>query len=174
MSFLSRIFGGKPGRARYEPLYRSIVAKARDPSWYRDGGVPDTIDGRFDMIVAVLALVLLRLERDGRETSEAAALLAELFIEDMEGTVRQLGIGDLMVGKHVGNMMGAVGGRLTAFREAIESGSGFEAPVRRNIFRDSPLSEEAVRSVAERLERFHNSLGEAATADILGGKIPGP
>lgn len=150
------------------------MAKARDPSWYRDGGVPDTIDGRFDMIVAVLALVLLRLERDGRETSEAAALLAELFIEDMEGTVRQLGIGDLMVGKHVGNMMGAVGGRLTAFREAIESGSGFEAPVRRNIFRDSPLSEEAVRSVAERLERFHNSLGEAATADILGGKIPGP
>lgn len=174
MSFLSRIFGGKPGRARYEPLYSNIVTAARDPVWYREGEVPDTIDGRFDMVVAVLALVLLRLERDGRETSEASALLAELFIEDMEGTVRQLGTGDLMVGKRVGSMMGAVGGRLTAFRDAIQSGSGFDAPVRRNIFRDAPPSEEAVRRVAERLERFQASLGGIATDALLGGEVPAP
>ena len=59
MSFLARIFGERQQRERYRPLYRAVVAAARDPLWYREGGVSDTINGRFDMLAAVLALVLL-------------------------------------------------------------------------------------------------------------------
>ena len=73
-------------------------------------------------------------------------LLTEIFIDDMDGTLRQIGIGDYVVGKHVGRMMGALGGRLDA-----PSGGArrpFEAAVRRNIFHESPPSDEAVAFVA--------------------------
>jgi cytochrome b pre-mRNA-processing protein 3 len=174
VSFLSRIFRHKADRARYRPLYDAVVAAGRDPFWYREGKVPDTLDGRFDMIAALLALVLLRLEREGSETSAASALIAELFIDDMEGSIRQMGIGDLMVGKHVGRMMGALGGRLATFRSAIEAGAGFEAPVRRNIFHDAPPSGETAGFVAGRLGDFHKGLDELAADRILAGEVPHP
>ena len=174
MSFLTRIFGGGRERESYRPLYDSVVNAGRDPLWYREGQVPDTIDGRFDAIAAILALVLLRLEKDGAQTRTASVLLTELFIDDMEGSVRQLGIGDLMVGKHVGRMVGALGGRLEAFREAAATGSSFERPVVRNIFHDSPPSEAAVAFVSERLWRLHQALAAASTGSILEGRLPPP
>ncbi|HEX8213944.1 MAG TPA: ubiquinol-cytochrome C chaperone family protein [Allosphingosinicella sp.] len=174
MSILTRIFGGKSERDAYRPLYGEVVAIGRDPVWYRDGGVPDTVDGRFDMIAAVLALVLLRLERDGPPNAEASVLLTELFIDDMDGSVRQMGIGDLMVGKHVGRMMGALGGRLSAFREAIAAGGGFEAAVRRNVFHEAPASAGAVGFVSRRLEAFNRALDAQATPSLLAGEVPLP
>lgn len=172
MSILTRIFGGKSDREAFRPLFAEVVAIGRDPAWYKEGGVPDTLDGRFDMIAAVLALVLLRLERDGSATAEASVLLTELFIDDMEGSVRQMGIGDLMVGKHVGRMIGALGGRLAAFREASAEGSGFEAAVRRNVFHEAPPSEAALGFVSRRLEAFSEALGRQSSAALLAGTVP--
>ena len=60
MSLFQRIFGETKQRAPLQPLYAAVVGRGRDPSWYRDGQVPDTLDGRFDMIAAILSLVLLR------------------------------------------------------------------------------------------------------------------
>ena len=171
MALLDRIFGGGKARAALEPLYRASVAEARDPFWYRDGGVPDTIDGRFDMVSSVLALVLLRLERGGEATRDESVLLTEQFIDDMEGTIRQIGIGDPVVGKHVGKMMGALGGRLEAFRETAGDPLAFAAAVRRNIFREEPPSEQAVAMVADRLARLRARLESAETAAILRGAL---
>ena len=64
------------------PLYSAIVVEARRPDWYR-AGVPDTIDGRFDMVASVLSLVLLRLEREGPEPRSSQTLLTETFVDDM-------------------------------------------------------------------------------------------
>ena len=174
MSFLARIFGGRREREAYRPLYDAVVNAGRDPGWYTDGQVPDTIDGRFDMIAALLALVLLRLEAEQERTRTASVLLTELFIDDMEGTVRQLGIGDLMVGKHVGRMVGALGGRLAAFRTAAEEESGFEDSVRRNIFHDAPPSQTAVEFVGAGLLRFDAALRSTPIEAILQGEIPRP
>ena len=132
MSFLTRIFGnGGQERAAYRPLYDSVVAAVRDPAWYVEGEVPDTVDGRFDMIAAVLALVMLRMESEP-SGGEPAARLAERFVDDMDGQLRQIGIGDYVVGKHIGRMMSALGGRLGAFRDAGETEPLGEA-VRRNV-----------------------------------------
>lgn len=174
MSLLDRLFGEKKQRAPLQPLYREVVAAARDPFWYREGRVPDTLDGRFDTVASILALVLLRLERDGPAGRDASVLLTELFVADMDESLRQIGIGDYVVGKHVGRMMSALGGRLGAFRDAIAAGSGFAGPVRRNLFRGQPPSEEAVASVAERLERFFVALKESETDPILAGRLPAP
>lgn len=172
MSILKRIFGGKSEREAYRSLFERLVAIGRDPAWYREGGVPDTLDGRFDMIAAIVALFLLRLERDGEAGAEAAMLVTELFIDDMDGTVRQLGIGDLMVGKHVGRMMSALGGRLSAFRDASASGEGFRAAVRRNLFHEDPPSDASVDFVAERLEAFERALAAQPLPRILAGEVP--
>jgi cytochrome b pre-mRNA-processing protein 3 len=172
MSFLTRIFGDRKERAALDPLYRAIVAAGRDTGWYREGGVPDTLDGRFDVISSLLALVLHRIEREGDEGKRPAVLLTEVFIDDMDGTVRQMGIGDQVVGKHVGRMMSALGGRLGAYREAFEDEAAFAAAVRRNVFRDSPPSDGAAVLVVRRLAAFREALDGADFADLLAGRLP--
>ncbi len=151
-----------------EPLYQAVVGAGRDPAWYLAGQVPDTIDGRFDTITALLALVLLRLEREEQARGDAV-LLTETFIADMEGTLRQIGIGDFVVGKRVGKLVGALGGRLGAFRDA---GAELEPAVRHNIFHDAPPSPEALRFVTDRLRQFRQGLDGAATETILAGELP--
>ena len=173
MSFLTRIFGGGREREAYRPLYDRVVNAGRDPAWYLEGQVPDTIDGRFDVISALLALVLIRMEQEEERTRTASVLLTELFIDDMEGTVRQIGIGDLMVGKHVGKMVGALGGRLSAFRAATGAAE-FDEVVSRNIFHDAPPSHAAVRFVSERLQRFQEALAAAPLSSLLEGELPRP
>ena len=170
MSFLQRLFPDKKQRAALAPLYAAIVAEGRDPCWYRDGEVPDTIDGRFDMIAAITALVMLRLEAEGDAGRAPSVLLAEIFIDDMDATLRQIGIGDYVVGKHVGRMVSALGGRLAAFRDARRSGS-LEAPVRRNIFHDEPSSEAALALVSTRLERLADGLAATPLDRLLAGSL---
>ena len=172
MTFLTRIFGGKQEREAYRPLYAAVVNAAREPAWYVEGQVPDTIDGRFDMIAALLALTLLRLETEEERTRRPSVLLTELFIDDMDGSIRQIGIGDLMVGKHIGKMMGALGGRLTAFRSEIEADGDFTAFAAKNIFHDSPPNSQALDHVSRRLRKFHGELQALPCESILKGSIP--
>ena len=171
MSLIQRIFGETKQRAPLQPLYDAVVARGRDPAWYRDGRVPDTLDGRFDMIAAILSLVLLRLEKEGESAKGPSVLLTEIFIEDMDGTLRQLGIGDYVVGKHVGRMMSAVGGRLTAFRAGLAAGSLAEA-VTRNVFHEAPPSAEAAAFVTGGLERFAGALDALPAEAVLAGRLP--
>lgn len=170
MSLLSRLFGARADREALRPLYEALVALARDPAWYRQGETPDTLQGRFEILASIVALALIRLEA---EPSRADSVrLAELFIDDMDGTVRQLGIGDILVGKHVGRMTGALGGRLGAFRSALEKESGLEEPVRRNVFAGTPPSETAVRFVAERLRALHRGFAATGLEPFLRGALP--
>ena len=174
MSLLTRILGG-PDRTRLQPLYTALVEIGRDPAWYRDGQVPDTLNGRFDMIAAVLSLVLIRLDREKeREVRTASALLTELFVDDMDGSLRQIGIGDLVVGKHMGRIMGALGGRLGAFRTAFADAEAMRAAVDRNVFHEAAPSPEAVDYVAERLSRFASGLDGASASELLAGEAPRP
>ena len=171
MSFLTRIFGDRRERAALRPLYDAIVAAGRDPFWYREGGVPDTIDGRFDIISSLLALVLIRPECEGPAARRDSVLLTEAFVDDMDATARQLGIGDPVVGKHVGRMVGALGGRLGAYRDAVGDAAAFAAALRRNVFRDAPPEEEAVARVAGRLDGFAIALAATRYEHLLAGKL---
>ena len=170
MSLFQRIFGDRGAREAWAPLYRALVARGRDPFWYQSG-VPDTLDGRFDMVAAMVALALIRLEGEGEAGRAPIALLTETFVEDMDATLRQIGIGDYVVGKHVGRMMGALGGRLGAFRAARGAGSWEEA-VRRNIFHDAPPSDDALAAVTSRLADFAAALDGASLGALREGALP--
>jgi cytochrome b pre-mRNA-processing protein 3 len=161
------LFGQRGQRERLRPLYEAAVTLARDPAWYRDGGVPDTLEGRFAMVAAVTALILLRLEAEGDAARRDSVLLTETFIDDMDSSLRESGIGDFVVGKHVGKLVGALGGRVGAFR-GTES---LDAPVGRNVFGGEATDEAKVRFVAARLESFRERLRAAPLDAVLVGEI---
>lgn len=122
-SALARIFRPRRDpRDGLRPLWHRIVGASRDPVWYAQGHAADTVSGRFDMIAAILSLVLLRLESAGA-SPEHGVHLTELFVEDMDRQLRETGVGDLVVGKRIGKLVAALGGRLGAFREAFAPGA---------------------------------------------------
>ena len=166
-----RLFG-REGRDSLVPLYRSVVAAARRPVWYRSAGVPDTIDGRFDMVAAILSLVLVRLEAEGEPGRAPSAWLAELFVDDMDAQLRERGVGDVVVGKHIGQMMGALGGRLGAFREALAAGGDLEGALERNIYRGATPAPGAVAVLRDGLIALNATLAATPADEILAGVWP--
>ena len=172
LPLLSRLFGERRERAALRPLYDSAVAAAREPAWYREGGVPDTLEGRFDMVAAVLATILLRLETEGDRARAESVTLTEIFIDDMDGTLRQIGIGDHVVGKNVGRMMGALGGRLAAFRDAGSDRDAFAAAVLRNVFHEAQPEPRAADATVERLASLRDALAAADYRDLAAGRLP--
>jgi cytochrome b pre-mRNA-processing protein 3 len=171
LSFLTRLFGDRDERQALRPLYDSAVRIGREPGWYLEGGVPDTMTGRFDIVSSVVALLLLRLEAEGDAARKDSVMLTELFVDDMDATLRQAGTGDLVVGKRVAKLMSALGGRLGAYREALAGEGDLHLAVRRNVFRESPPSEEVVPVVAERLRALHARLAGVPHAALLAGEI---
>ncbi|MFV0623933.1 ubiquinol-cytochrome C chaperone family protein [Sphingomonas sp. ac-8] len=152
------------------PLYDAVVARARRPHWYVEGQVPDTTDGRFDVLASVLSMVLLRLEA-APEGSDPAVRLTERFVEDMDGQLRQQGIGDIVVGKHIGRMMALLGGRLGAYREGLAEGA-LEPAVLRNVFRGEDPGAAPLAHVAGALATFRRALDGVPVATLLSGDLP--
>jgi cytochrome b pre-mRNA-processing protein 3 len=171
VSIFRRFFQGSETRAPLRPLYAAIVAEARDPAWYREGAVPDTLDGRFDMIAAVLAVVLIRLEAAGDAGREPSTLVAELFVDDMDAQLRQQGIGDVVVGKHIGRMMSALGGRTGAYRTALTGDGDLPAALVRNLYRGQAPAPAALAFATARIEALHAALAAMPAETIVAGKL---
>lgn len=168
MNLLARLLRSRPDpRESLRPLWHRVVEISREPEWYATCGVADTVAGRFDMITAVLSLTLLRLERDGDGTPQAA-LLTELFVEDMDGQLRESGVGDIVVGKHIGRLMASLGGRLGAYRAAFAGETVLADAVRRNV---TLLDGSGPEPLAARLEALRARLEGSATQGILAGEI---
>ena len=169
MSLLSRLFGPKTDdRAPVRPLWHRVVEIAREKEWFMECGVADTVAGRFDMVTMVMAAVLLRMER---ETSliGPSVRLTELFVEDMDGQLRNSGVGDLSVGKHIGKLMGVLGGRLGALREAILAG---ETDLAAFAARNTTLAEHGDSAkVASRLKGLIARLDATSAEDLLAARI---
>ena len=165
LGFLARLFG-TDDRSGFVPLYTAIVAEARRPDWYVRAAVPDTMDGRFEMVALVLTLVLLRLEREGEPGQRPAALLTEVFVDDMDGTMREIGFGDLVVGKRVGGIMGALGGRLGAYR-----GGDRKAALVRNLYRGAPPVEAALDDAIDMVAALEARIAAVPTSALLAGSI---
>lgn len=140
-----------------DALYRRVVVLARSPDWYLRGDVPDTIDGRFDVVALVTGLVVIRLEREADR--QFPVDLTERFIADMDGSLRQMGIGDPTVGKQVGHMVSALGGRIGAYRAALAGDASLAEALERNLYRGAAVdadalawSEAEVRALAARID----------------------
>lgn len=169
MSILSRLFGSKTDdREPVRPLWHRVVEIAREREWYAQCGVADTVAGRFDMITLVMAAVLLRMEREELLIAPSVRL-TELFVEDMDGQLRNSGVGDLVVGKHMGKLMGVLGGRLGALREALPQG---EEAITAFAERNATLAGHGDSAkVAARLKQLITRLDGTGADDLLAARI---
>lgn len=168
MPFLARLLGTQSDpHERVRPLWHTIVAISRTPDFYARCGVADTIDGRFDMIVHVLSLTMLRMEGSA-DLGPMTARLAELFVEDMDAQLRENGVGDVVVGKHVGRLMSALGGRMAALRKALASPD--TKAIAEVLARNVHWAEKAnAMALAESLLALADRLAACSDAQVLAG-----
>lgn len=169
MALFDRLLGRKPDETNLRPLWHRVVEIAREPQWYAHGGIADSVAGRFDAITVVLSLVLLRLETSEAVRGETARL-TELFVSDMDGQLRQSGIGDVVMGKHMGKLMSALGGRIDAFRAALAEpdDAALTAAVERNV---TLIDAADAGAVAKEMRVIAATLAETDDAALLAGVI---
>ena len=121
MAFLGLFARKTHERAGFQ-LYTEAVRAARHPYFYADLGVPDTMDGRFDLIGLCVLLLINRLHRDGETGAALAQSVFDAMISDMDHTLREIGVGDMSVGRKVKAMWEALNGRSGAYTAPLEAG----------------------------------------------------
>lgn len=116
-------------------LYERVVAQAREPAFFAAVGVPDTLDGRFEMVALHSFLLLHRLKGEGRQAAELGQRLFDLMFADMDASLRELGVGDLGVGRRVKQMARGFYGRIAAYDSALrQEDAVLSEALRRNLF----------------------------------------
>jgi cytochrome b pre-mRNA-processing protein 3 len=157
-------------------LYAVIVAQARARSFYAAYLVPDTVAGRFDMIVLHLALVLRRLRREPAEFGALGQSVFDLFCTDMDHSLRELGVGDLAVPKHMRRLGEAFYGRALAYDRALDAqGGDLLAPaLARNVFAVEDLSPPGAVRLAGYVRAAEACLNRQLAAAIATGVLRFP
>jgi cytochrome b pre-mRNA-processing protein 3 len=128
-------------------LYGTIVAQARATAFYADYGVPDSVEGRFDLIVLHLVLLLRRLARSEGPARKLGQRLFDTFCRDLDDNLREMGVGDLAVPKHMRRFAEAFYGRQAAYLAALDAADerDFESALTRNILQGTGGNDRAVR-----------------------------
>lgn len=139
IAMLQKLWKSRLEVAPAEQLYLTVVAQARQPVFYADLGVPDTPLGRFEMIALHAYLVFRRLRGGGREARALAQAVHDVMFNDMDRSLREMGVGDLGVGKRVKKLATNLYGRIAAYDEGMDAGDDqvVAAALARNVFVDA-------------------------------------
>ena len=171
------MLGRKRSRTRQDAgiahsLYGAIVTQARSPAFYRDFGVADAIDGRFDLIVLHAFLLLEKLRACGAPGAALSQEVVDLFFLDMDRSLREMGVGDMGVPRRIKTMAQSFFGRSTAYRQAAAGGAraALADAIGRNLFPDLEHAPPAAAALADYV------LASLAQDDgaLLGGRVTFP
>jgi cytochrome b pre-mRNA-processing protein 3 len=164
-------------RLGYE-LYGAAVAAARQPVFYSDLRVPDTLDGRFDLVGLHVFLVIRRLTALPPPGPDVAQAVFDAMFSDMDFNLREMGVSDLVVGRRVKAMWEALHGRSAAYEAAMgqePAESALAEALARNVWRGAAPGAEMPGDAARRLARLvlrHAATLEAMPAEaLLGGGL---
>lgn len=165
------LFRKSPDADAVYAVYRAIVAQSRQPLFYAEWGVPDTVTGRFDMISLHMALLFRRMRGENRRDSEFSQAVFDLFFKDMDRSLREMGAGDLAVPKKIRNMGNIFFGLLTSVNEAMDRGDrpGVEAVLARNLFDGSEAAN--VGALAAYLEAQFDRIAAQPAEAIAAGRL---
>ncbi|MCG8441749.1 MAG: ubiquinol-cytochrome C reductase [Caulobacterales bacterium] len=163
-----------PAAAAAEAVYHATLAQARAPAFYGPGRAPDTVAGRFEVLVLHVGLVLARLRGEGEEAQELSQAVFDVFFSDMDGALRELGVGDTSVGKRIRKMGEAFYGRARAYDAALESGEegALAAALERNLYAHAPAEPAAVAAMAAYARASAACLAEQPAGELLAGRQP--
>jgi cytochrome b pre-mRNA-processing protein 3 len=157
-------------------LYEAIVAQARKPAFYAGLGVPDTVNGRFEMVALHAFLVLRRLKAAAPPVAGVGQAVFDTMFADMDLSLREMGAGDLGVGRRVKAMAEGFYGRISAYDSALASADqeALAEALRRNVYgtlkAPDAASAQAVAALARYVSDSANSLASQDDAELLAGK----
>ena len=153
-------------------VYAHILEHARKPEFYEKHGVPDTFDGRFDLMVLHAYLILHRmLEEEHQEAEVFNQALFDAIFSDMDQTLREMGIGDMGVPKHMRKMMKGFNGRMHGYEAALEQGD-FTQALKRNLYGTEPeVDDKKIAQMEAKALEMLAFLKTQSCADILNGDV---
>lgn len=168
-----RIFKERPGVAAGKRLYAAAVEQARVPQFYAHLGVGDTVMGRFELYTLHTVLLVLRLKGRGSQAAEVAQALFDAYLEGLDIALREMGVGDLSVGKKMKKLGRAFYGRVGSWEAALaEQSDEARALIVRTVYEgvDNP----GAVALAAYARDAHKTLAELGDAALLSGETHWP
>jgi cytochrome b pre-mRNA-processing protein 3 len=164
-------FRRNPTRDAAEQAYGLVVEQSRRPEFFTALGVPDTLDGRFELICLHAFLYLRRLKAE----KDAASLSQRFFdtmFADFDRSLREIGVGDLSVGRHIGRMAEGFYGRVRAYEDGVAGDdAALAAALRRNLYGTAPATADQLARMAAYVRREVASLAARPPASLLAGTV---
>lgn len=171
----ARWFKPSPEVDQANKLYISLVDQARQPVFYDDLGIPDSLDGRFEMILIHLFLLTHRLQDAGTpDMHELAQRVTEIFFNDMDRSLREIGVGDMSVGKKVKAMANAYNGRLTVYADTMADHAALCEALRRNAYGTATPDDTQVARLANYMHEAEHRLHAQSLPHITSGQMQWP
>ena len=170
------IFGRNPQDDTPYTLYGALVRQARSPELYLNMSVPDTAEGRFEMVALHTILVLRRLRAGGEPGKALGQKLFDVLFDDMDQTLREMGVGDLSVGKKIKALASSFYGRIDAYEKGLNepAGDALEAALRRNVFSTPNVPAPHVAALADYVRRLDAGLLVQPVENIMAGRVTFP
>ena len=171
-SKMLRLFRNSARERAVDALYAAVVGQARQPRFYADWGVPDTADGRFEMISLHAFLLLRRLKAERPRTAKLAQAFFDLMFADVDRNLREMGVGDMRVGKRVKAMAQSFYGRIAAYDAGL-AGSDTELgeALLRNAYGGQGADLGHHRLLADYTRRQIQQLDGQECAELLVGRL---
>lgn len=160
---LKRLFRARPAQAAGRTLYARTVDQARTPALYAEFGAPDTVEGRFELYSLHVYLVLERLKGQGAQAAETAQALFDTYVGALDHALREMGVGDMSVGKKMRKLGEAFYGRVSALEDALSAlpdTTDFEAFLTRTVYEGADASG-APQLAAYALKQRDHLLGQS-------------
>ena len=169
---LAALFRRPRHRAAALALYDAIVAQARQPAFFLGHGVPDTLDGRFELLALHGFLVLHRLKGDRARCAGLAQELFDVMFTDVDRGLREMGVGDLSVGRHVKLMAKAFYGRIRSYERGLAAGEpALGEALRRNLYGTTAPGPNDLAALADYLRRSFDRLAAQPAENLLAGQV---
>lgn len=169
---LTTLFSKPDVRGAAEALYSAAVAQARQPGFYTALGVPDTVDGRFEMVALHVYLILRCLKQGPAPAPRVAQALFDTMFDDMDRSLREAGAGDLGVGRRVKDMAKAFYGRIAAYDDGIDgAGAVLLDALSRNLYRGAPPEPAKLEDMAAYARREMLALEAQGPPALTAGRV---
>src|ERR1051326_3832197 len=166
------LFGTAPVQEAAELAYGRVVEHARRPGFFTDCGVPDTVDGRFELICLHAFLYLHRLKREQKRATALGQRFFDTMFADFDRSLREMGTGDLSVGREIKRMAEAFFGRVAAYEQGLAGSDAVLQPaLARNLYGTAPPAPAQLAAMAAYVRREAAGLNLQDAAELLAGRV---
>ena len=170
------LFRNKERDAQISRLYDQILAQSRDPAFFIDGGVPDTVEGRTDMMLLHLFLLMHRLGGEQGDIHELARGVCDRFFTELDRAMREMGVGDLTVPKKMRKIADIYTGCSSSYGNALHKPDDEELTqvLLRNVYARDEARLPQARALAGYVRRASKALADASLANLASNSLPFP